>query len=229
MLRKAHLLGSATAIKKKLSTDPETYFSHFPTYDPKFNTYGSSDPVRYRTIAFAISTIERDGLPGSFAELGVWRGDLSRFLHAMAPERLLYLFDTFEGFPEQDLDLPDHRFRDTSIDTVKRNIGDAKNVRFVKGRFPDSVTEVSESERFAFVMLDLDLHVPTLAALQFFYPRIEPGGYLFAHDYNNPESNHGVRRSVDAFFRDKPESVIELPDAFGSIVVRKMRASGSNI
>ena len=138
----------------------------------------------------------------------------------------MHLFDTFEGFPQQDLETVDDRFRDTSLDIVKSNIGDVRNVRFLKGRFPDTGAQVSDGETFAFVMLDMDLHDPTLAALEFFYPRLEPGGYLFAHDYNSPESNHAVRRSVDAFFRDKPESVIELPDAYGSVVVRKLRTFG---
>jgi O-methyltransferase len=228
VLRKTRLLDQALIIKKRLTTDSEAYFSRFPTYDPVFNGYTSADPVRYRTIALAISNIQKSRLPGSFAELGVWRGDLSRFIHAMAPERVLCLFDTFEGFPEQDLEIVDERFRDTSVDTVKKTIGDLRNLRFIKGRFPDTCTEIGDSETFAFVMLDMDLHDPTLAALEFFYPRLDPGGYLFAHDYNSPESNHGVRRAIDEFFRTKPESVIELPDAFGSVVVRRLRTCAAD-
>jgi O-methyltransferase len=224
LLKTIGLWAKATQIKRRLTIDPETYFSVFPTYGSTFNEYGPGDPVRYRTIALAITNLQRTNIPGSFAELGVWRGELSRFLHAIAPDRVLYLFDTFEGFPEQDLDVPDYRFKDTSVQVVQEAIGNLDNVRFIKGRFPDTIPQISDGEHFALVMLDMDLYDPTAAALEYFYPRIVPGGYLFAHDYNSPESNYGVQRAVNEFFQEKPESIIELPDPYGTALIRKMRS-----
>ncbi|MBI2954275.1 MAG: methyltransferase, partial [Chloroflexi bacterium] len=66
------------------------------------------------------------------------------------------------------------------------------------------------------------LFKPTLAGLHFFYPRMNPGGYIFAHDYNSPESGWAVSRAVNEFMADKAEKLIELPDKWGSIVVRKL-------
>lgn len=195
----------------------------FPSYGRAAANYlaGADDPVRYAAVAYAVTALERQQIAGSLAEVGVYRGELSALLHLLAPERDLYLFDTFAGFPEQDLNGADQRFRDTSIEIVKAALGDTQHVIFRPGYFPDTARGL-EQERFAFVMLDVDLYQPTRAGLQFFYPRLVPGGYLFAHDYNSPESNQAVARAVNEFLQDKPEKIIELPDIWGSIVIRKI-------
>jgi len=186
------------------------------------------DSIRYETIALAIETIRREAIPGAMAEVGVWRGTLSRFLHQCAPERKLYLFDTFSGFPSESvgaLDLQNKgdqgRFRDTSVGLVKKSVGESENVIFRVGVFPDSAIGL-EGEAFSFVMLDLDIFKPTVAALEFFYPRLSAGGYLFIHDFNSPESNSAMRRAVIPFLSDKPEKLVELPDEWGSAVMRKV-------
>jgi O-methyltransferase len=85
---------------------------------------------------------------------------------------------------------------------------------------PEALADVA-GERFAFVLLDLDLLEPTRASLEFFYPRLEPGGYLIVHDYNNPESGWACRRAFDEFLIDKPERVLELGDTWGSAMIRR--------
>lgn len=187
------------------------------------------DSIRYESIALAIETIRREGIPGEFAEVGVWRGELSRFLHRCAPERKLYLFDTFSGFPPESveaLDLQNNgdatRFRDTSVEAVKRSVGASQNIIFRVGIFPQSAVGL-EGESFSFVMLDLDIYKPTVAALEFFYPRVPAGGYIFIHDFNSPESSYAMQRAVIPFLSDKPEKLIELPDEWGSVVMRKAK------
>lgn len=184
------------------------------------------DYHRYATIAMALSRIESEGIPGALAEAGVYQGYASRFIHRLAPHRRYYLFDTFAGFHEDDLDpgVEDLRFRDTSVEGVLRTIGDTTNVEPRPGRVPETFAGL-EAQRFAFVLLDMDLHRPTLSALAFFYPRLSPGAYLMVHDYHNPESNWGCKRAVDEFMVDKPEGVIELADLWGSVVFRRARTA----
>lgn len=211
------LLGSGLKKRYFLSALPE---------DQKMYFIRTEDPVRYGAIGLAIKRICRERIEGSFAEVGAYKGETSGFIHKLAPDRSLYVFDTFEGFPTQDLDedaKEDDRFRfkDTSLDIFIRNVGDLQNVRIKKGYFPDTTVGL-EAERFAFVLFDLDILPPTIAGLNFFYPRMTPGGYMVLHDYNSPESMRAVSRATDSFFKDKPEKVIELPDAGGSVIVRKM-------
>lgn len=182
----------------------------------------SADPVRYALVAMAVESVLREDIDGDIAEVGVYRGELSRLIHRMAPDRTLFLFDTFAGFPEADLDRAgDRRFRDTSVETVSRRIGDLTNVELRVGYFPDTAAGL-EPRTFSLVVLDLDLYKPTVAGLEFFYPRMAPGGYVILDDYNNSESGWAVSRAVMEFMVDKPERPIQIPDAWGTLVLRKL-------
>jgi len=183
----------------------------------------SGDPIRYAMIALAINRIAQENILGDFAELGVYRGDTSRIIHHFAPTRTLYLFDTFEGFSDKDERnaSADTRFNDTNVELVKANIGNTEKVVIKKGYFPETATGL-EDKRFAFVMLDADKFAPTLAGLEFFYSRMSHGGYIFLHDYNSPESDWGVSRALNLFLKGKPETIVDMPDACGSVLIRKV-------
>lgn len=198
---------------------------HFPTFDldAHESIVTSDDYFRYATLGLALQRVLDEDIRGALAEVGVWRGETSAFLHRVAPRRRLYLFDTFEDFPEPDLPpgSVDRRFRDTSADTVARRVGFSENVSLKPGYVPDSLRGVAD-ERFAFVLLDLDLFDPTRASLEFFYPRLSAGGYLIVHDYNNDESGWACKRAFDVFLADKPERLVELSDVWGSALIRRV-------
>jgi len=178
------------------------------------------DPVRAASIWLALRRIEVENIEGSLAEVGVYRGDTSALIHRILPDRKLFLFDTFEGFPEKDTGKKLERFNYTSVEMVKEKLGDCSNVVIRKGYFPETATDL-ENERFAFVMCDVDLYAPTLACLEFFYPKVMKGGYFMFHDYNCPESNMAVSKAVDEFMKDKDETLIDVPDMFGTVLFRK--------
>lgn len=177
----------------------------------------TADPVRYATFFLAINTILNEKIQGSFAELGVWQGKTTNIVHNLSPENKYYLFDTFTGF----VNSKDTRFKETSENLVLKNIENTKNIIIKKGFFPDTTTGL-EKEQFSFVILDADLYESTLAGLNFFYNKMNKGGYIFIHDYNSPESDWGVSKAVKEFMFDKPEKIIEIPDAGGSIIFRKI-------
>jgi O-methyltransferase len=182
----------------------------------------TSDPIRYGTILLALEDIIKNNVPGLMAECGVYQGYTSKFIHNIIPDRRFYLFDTFEGFHTNDLDSEkDDRFRDTSVDFVKNHIGKSENIIFKQGYFPETTIGL-EAEKFAFVMIDFDKYKPTLAALEFFYPRVGTGGYIFIHDYNNPESDWACTRALDLFLKDKPEKHIAIPDCWGTALFKKI-------
>jgi O-methyltransferase len=200
----------------------EWFLVPYLSQDQKKGLVASGDPVRYGTIFLSLKKIDEDGVPGSIAECGVYKGVLSRFLHAVFPGRKLYLFDTFEGFDPRDASAAsDVRFRDTSEESVLNYIGDNNNIVVRKGFFPETAIGL-EDEKFSFVMVDFDKYEPTLAALQFFYPRVSTGGFIFVHDYNSPESNWACSRALNLFLSDKPEKPMMIPDSWGTALFRKV-------
>jgi O-methyltransferase len=190
-----------------------------PTYPQKIREMvrWSFDPVRFATMALALERVRSDNIPGALAEIGVHRGYCSKFLHEQLPERKLFLFDTFRGFPGSS----DPRFRDTSIEFVKARLGNLDNVQFRVGVFPNTAKGL-EQEAFSFVLFDADKYDVAMASFEFFYPRLSLGGFYVLHDFNSEESDGDVRRAVDIFLRGKRELLIEIPDHGGTALFRKL-------
>lgn len=165
--------------------------------------------IRSGTIRLVAERIIEQQVPGAIAELGVYKGDTAWQLNTLFPDRTLYLFDTFEGFDSADTEIENNRqysmakekdFSDTDVDSILKRIPYPNNVIVKKGYFPETTTGLDD-EKYAFVSLDADLYAPTLAGLEYFYPRISPGGIIVLHDYGNSRFK-GVKEAVDAYETD---------------------------
>lgn len=182
------------------------------------------DRVRFYNLWFQVEYLKRMKIAGAFAELGVHRGVTAKAIHLMDADRKLYLFDTFNGFDSRDLAVESQQedkfdpsnFSDTEVEIVRAYIGGNDNLIYKKGYFPETTLGL-EQEGFALVHLDADLYVPTLEALKFFYPKMNPGGVIIIHDYNHTWD--GIPKAVNAFVENIPESIIELMDWQGSVMI----------
>lgn len=138
--------------------------------------------VRIRALERFKDVCDTYGIWGSVAEVGVYQGDFAKHINRLFPESKLYLYDTFEGFSEQNLRQEENKshvetyrhYADTKIDLVLGKLPYPAQAVVRKGIFPD--TAAGESEKYVFVNLDADLYAPTLAGLEFFYPRMQGGG-----------------------------------------------------
>jgi O-methyltransferase len=153
-------------------------------------------------------------LGGSIAEVGVYRGASARLIRNADSDRVLHLFDTFEGLPEtteQDQEFHLGQFQKgefaCSLEDVRQYVGSAHNIHFHKGIFPETSDPIKD-ERFSFVHIDVDIYASSLAALTFFYPRMVAGGIILSHDF---ATCAGPRKAITEFFAARPEPVIELP------------------
>jgi hypothetical protein len=190
------------------------------------------DMARFYFFSLAFDQIVKEGLAGDLAELGVYRGNTATLLATYA-RRLgstAYLLDTYEGFSQDDLkgidaDAKSGSFSDTSLETVRSLVGD-ENVKYVKGFFPSTVSELPKDGVYCLVHIDCDLYAPMASALEYFYHRLVPGGFLIAHDYSSLHWN-GAEQAVDEFFLDKHECPMPLPDGAGSVAIRKARTPSS--
>jgi O-methyltransferase len=191
------------------------------------NPINAFDCARFFFFCLVIDLIAADSLQGDLAELGVDKGNsasvLARGAHRLG--KTIYLLDTFEGFAEQDFVGSEARHRggyaDTSLPRVKQTV-DGDHVRFIKGYFPATVAQLPNEVSFCLVHLDCDLYKPFAAGLEYFWPRLVPGGFLIMHDYTTMHWE-GVEKACNEFFAGKPESIIPIPDTSGTVVVRKTK------
>jgi O-methyltransferase len=102
---------------------------------------------------------------------------------------------------------------------VRDLVGD-KDVRFVQGRFPQSIPPDLYASQFCVAHIDCDLYEPAKAGLEFFYPRLSPGGLLIVHDYANPHWD-GIKRAMDEYCREIPERPLVFGDKSGTVMIRK--------
>jgi hypothetical protein len=183
------------------------------------------DFCRMTSIRLAAERIVEKDIPGSIAELGVYRGEMAANLNRLFPSRTLYLFDTFEGFSDKDLSDGQEKkhskaaagdFKDTSLDIVLARMAHPDKVVARKGYFP--ATAIGLEDTFALVSLDVDLYKPTLAGLEYFYPRLSKGGCIFIHDYNNRRYK-GVRSAVEEFIDSAGAPLVQLPDFAGTAIL----------
>jgi len=190
--------------------------------------YTHADYFRLSSLELVAHEINEKNVPGSVAELGVYKGDFAKYINAAFPDRKLFLFDTFEGFPEKDR-LKDVEkgfssqekgcFSQTSIDLVMSKMIHPENCIVKKGYFPETAKDVDEY--FAFVSIDTDLFDPIYNGLSFFYPRLQPGGYIFVHDYGFDIKYAGAKAAIKRYTEENKIPYFPLSDKWGSVVIMK--------
>lgn len=204
---------------------------YYPITDNKNRQICNLEPwdnTRRDMLILLLRTIVEKNVEGDIVELGVYKGYTAKLIHYYMPERMLHLFDTFEGFTERsvvaekrnvDFQVSKSHFADTSINFVKDYISQKNsNISYYKGYFPESIPSNFTELKFALVHLDADLYEPILEGLKFFYPLMNPKSMIIVHDYNTWP---GARKAVDDFFADKNELPIPMPDKSGSVLIVK--------
>ena len=156
--------------------------------------------------------------PGDLAECGSYNGGSAIFLARGILEgggrRRLCLFDSFEGLSEPDQTDGIHwqaGHLKGDLETLQRRLatlGDTSFVEIFSGWIPERFGGVSE-RTFCLVHIDVDLYQPTRDSVEFFYPRMSPGGVMVFDDYGYVTCP-GATKAVDEFMADKPEPIINL-------------------
>ena len=153
--------------------------------------------TRVDLVRYFLATLP---VPGARAECGAYRGATALLLcHAWRSRQAgfrgdgFYLIDSFSGtsasgahdlIPVRGADgttRMDAFFEsgktDTSAELVRGFFGEFPQVQICAGWIPQ-VFETLPGRDWAFVHLDLTLYEPTLASLEYFYPRLNPGGVI---------------------------------------------------
>lgn len=152
---------------------------------------------------------------GAVAEVGVFEGDFAKYINQYFSNKTLYLFDTFEGFDDRDIQMEgtlSHAqkgdYANTSIEMVMKKMPHPDNVVIKKGYFPETAEGINEV--FCFVNLDLDLYEPTLQGLRFFEDKMTANGVILVHDYF-AENFKGPKEAVKKYISESERNIRVLP------------------
>lgn len=164
------------------------------------------------------------GLPGHFAEAGVFKGasfcrfrKLGRLFHPDHTRRFIG-FDVFGKFPAPEYG-PDkaelerqwlidgsQSISKAELHELLREQGLVDNVDLVEGDVRETIARyLAERQQmsFAIVNIDLDLYEPTKAALRQLFPLVVRGGVVILDDY---EGFPGAKRAVDEYLAEQKRS-----------------------
>lgn len=223
--------------------------SHGRTDDPvwadiraQLGTKPRNDTVARRVRLLALGRLAgaamRRGVAGDAAECGCAAG-ISTAILAGALARggfagRLHVFDSFQGLSEPgeadlvppelnasaDKKAPGRGSFAMPIDSVRQRLAGFPFVDFHPGWIPERFPDVAE-RRFAFVNVDVDLYQPTRDALEFFWPRLNPGGVICVDDYLIADWP-GATRAVDELVASLPEPpAFVVPTALGGVLLQK--------
>jgi len=138
-------------------------------------------------------------VPGVVVEAGCYKGGSTAKLSVAAnmAGRKFYVFDSFQGIPDNDEDHGRNLFGGTAafrkgdycgtLDEVKSNIaryGEISACEFVPGFFDQSMPGFDQPIVAAF--LDVDLASSTRTCVKHLYPLLVPGGTIFSQDGHLP-------------------------------------------
>ncbi len=183
-----------------------------------------TSPERIAALCDAVRYVAANEIPGAIVECGVWRGGsmmaVAETLQQLAaPDRDLYLFDTFAGMtPPSESDtrfdgaeaqqLLEHESREdaksvwcvSGLDEVAANLATtrypAEKLHFVPGPV-EATLPAAAPEQIAILRLDTDWYESTRHELELLFPRLSPGGVLIVDDYGYWQ---GARRAVEEYF-----------------------------
>ena len=165
-------------------------------------------------------------VPGDFVELGVFRGHTTLFvadyLEFAGVPRTWWLYDTFEGIPEDQLD-PNWETNNKnayvgtfSFEEVRTRFAAFPNIRVIKGRVPD-VLHDDAPQQIAFLHMDLNNSAAEIAALDLLFDRIPSGGVIVFDDYCW-EVSRAQHEAEKAWFAARGLHILPLPTGQGVFV-----------
>lgn len=146
-------------------------------------------------------------IEGARAECGVFKGFSALLVSKVAAAKLgkftgagFHLIDSFAGFaqPRRDDFIPVRLEPGKAamaplfgaggaavpLEHVAKVLRRYPDISFHKGFIPGVFSDLPEKQ-WAFVHIDVDLYEPTLASLEYFYPRMKKGGIILCDDYGS--------------------------------------------
>jgi O-methyltransferase len=131
-------------------------------------------------------------LSGAIIEIGVWQGGTGGLISKKATlegiNSNVYLCDTFEGVVktgENDTVYVGGEHSDTSQQIVEKLLGTlgTKNVKILKGIFPDDTEQLVVDSDFRLCHIDVDVYQSAKDILEWVWPKLVRGGIVVFDDF----------------------------------------------
>jgi O-methyltransferase len=182
----------------------------------------------YNIIKFAGYSLKLDG---DFVECGVDRGGscmaLLSYYPSLNENRKVWLFDTFEGLITDQLNENERKFSPflkesyaerypPIYEVVKETFSTKKNINIIKGVVPESLSNF-DGEKVAFLHIDMNVALPEVAALNFFWDHLVNGAIIILDDYGFPLHTE-QKEAIDKWSKNVDANIVLMPTGQGLII-----------
>ncbi len=187
------------------------------------STWGTD--IRWRSYTLMRAARMAARKPGDFVECGVHRGGTAMNVIAHLgveafADRRFFLYDTYEGLKEEQMIAAElenvHKpegYYPPVLDAVRENFAPYDFARIVPGMVPDTL-DAYDGEQVAYLHIDMNVSLPELAALEYFWPKLVPGGVVVFDDYGFPQHIE-QQKALDDLVRGFGAEIIMLPTGQG--------------
>ena len=206
--KRAYALGKATDVNNTVLSNTEIYW-------------------RVHILCWAASQAQH--LEGDFVDCGVNTGIFSRavidYIDFNKTGKTYYLLDTFEGLDERystplererELNKKYNIHKDALVEQVQETFKEFK-VKIIKGPVPETLSQVPASP-IAYLSIDMNCVQPEVAALNFFWDKMVPGGIIILDDYGYCNAFMEQKHAHDEFARTHGVEILTLPTCQGMII-----------
>ena len=188
---------------------------------PYFNYRTASRFLCFEGLLNKVSDID-----GDIVECGVGKARdflmLACLMKQKGENRVLWGFDSFEGFPEPTQEDKSSRnpkkgeWKKMEQEMVYKILAGAyidenfihSSIKIVKGFFDESLP-TSEVQNIAFLHLDVDLYESYKTCLQEFFPRVVKGGVILFDEYGDTVKFPGAKKAIDEYFKNTPYIILK--------------------
>jgi hypothetical protein len=193
------------------------------------NTVLSNTEIYWRVYILCWAASQARHLPGDFVDCGVNTGIFSRavidYIDFNATGKTYYLLDTFEGLDERystpqelarELNQHYNHHKDGLVNQVQETFKPF-HVKIIKGPIPETLPQVQASH-IAYLSIDMNCVQPEIAALNYFWDKIVPGGIIILDDYGYCNAFMEQKHAHDEFARSHGVEILTLPTCQGMII-----------
>ena len=180
--------------------------------------------IEFRAYVVCWAAAHAANIPGDFVECGVNDGWLSltmcKFIDFNLFNKSLFLFDTYNGIPPEQIEPREaeraalHDYSEC-YEKTRVKFAPFQNAKLIRGKIPDTLSDV-RIDRVAYLSIDMNIAKPERDAIEFFWPKLSPGGVVILDDYafGGYEAQH---EAMDEFAAKVGVSILTLPTGQGLI------------
>jgi hypothetical protein len=155
---------------------------------------GNDLGIEWRVHTCCWAGMHASRLPGDFVECGVNTGIFSlavcEYIDFNRTGKRFWLFDTFNGIPDSQMSEAERQLRSGEnsrmypecFDLAVRNFSAFPTAALVRGLVPETLSTVP-IDKVCYLSLDMNIAAPERAAIEYFWPRLVPGGIVVLDDY----------------------------------------------